>query len=84
MIGTEMQKSTSHHIAPVLAGRVKEKLIEAQQGKYDAGKERVPTPLCNIVGGAIVYIIQQEKMDLLLMRIVKALAQSDGFVDALT
>lgn len=58
--------------------------IEAVPLGYDAAKEGVKNTLFNLHGEFGFYIIQQANMDLLLMKKIQALTQSDLFMDALT
>lgn len=63
MILAEVEKSTPHGIAPVLAQLVKDRLINILQVRNDAAKEVVKNPFFGMVGEVIFDIIQPEKMD---------------------
>lgn len=80
MIAAGIKKSTSQCNALFLAELVEDKLVEAPQALYDASKEGVKTPLFNL----FVDIVQQGKMDSMVMRNIGALIQSDRNMDALS
>lgn len=72
MIMAGMEKSTSHKIATVLTGLEEETHIAALQVVYNASKPGVKTALFYMIGDVSADIIQQSKMQLLLMKILKA------------
>lgn len=73
---------TSHRNDLVLTGLVEEKQMEALQGGYEAEKEILNISLYHLVVELIVDIIQEGKMEVLLMRNIEAVAQCERFMDA--
>lgn len=61
MIAAEMEKSTSQSNAYVLTGRLRERMIESLQVRYDAGK-KAENFLCDIVGEIVIDIEQRERL----------------------
>lgn len=83
MIVAEKKNSTSHRNIRVLKNLLEASLIEALQVRYDAAKEDVMNHLFNLVGKVIVEIIQQRKMNSLLMWNIESLTQSCRLMNAL-
>lgn len=83
MITAEIEKSTSHDIASLVAGIVEDKLIESLQVGYHTTKKGLKTLFHKLVGEVVVDIFQQGNMDTLLMRNTEAHTQPDRLMDAL-
>lgn len=68
----------------MLTALVQDMLIDALKVGYIAAKEGVNNLLFNVVGEVIVEIIQQGKMDSLMMGNIYTLSQLERFMVALT
>lgn len=84
MIAEEVKVLTTGNNASMWTKLKEDKLIRALQVGYGASKNGVKTPLFNLVREAIVDILQQGKMDSMLMGNIENLIQSERFEDAVT
>lgn len=83
LIKKKVKKSTTCNNSPVLTGLVEDKLSDTLLVGYDHAKEGVNNPLLNMLGEVIVDTINQGKMDLMLLRSIDNITQSERSNDAL-
>lgn len=84
MIVAELEMSTSHCTATMLARLVVPNRIETPLVRYNAAKEGVKTSVLDLVGEVSVNIVQRGKVNSLPLRNIEFLTQSDISMDALT